>query len=93
MLMSESGINRHHDHLVQFRQNFLKDQRRRCRVEDHADAFAQRFHALDGAVQIVVALPVNEKRIGTGGDKFVEKEFRIRNHQVRLQRQSRHPAQ
>ena len=55
--------------------------------------FAQRLHALHGAMQIVVAFPVDEKRIGAGLGKFVEEKIRVRNHQVRFQRQARHGPQ
>ena len=61
MLVSEARIDRHDQHLIHVLQDFLQHLRGRCRIDHYAGALAQAFHALYGAMQIVVAFPVNEK--------------------------------
>ena len=51
------------------------------------------FHALHGAMQIVVAFPVNEKRIGARLGKLLQIKIRVRNHQMSFQGQARHGPQ
>ena len=93
MLLSESWVHRHDQHLVEVLQDFLQHGRRSRRVNGDADPFSQPFDALHSARQIVIALPVDQKCIGSGHCKFIDKEIRVRNHQVRLQRQARHFSQ
>ena len=52
-----------------------------------------RLDALHGAVQVGVALPVHQERIGTRLAEFVQEQVRVGNHHVSLQRQSCHPPQ
>ena len=54
-------------------------------------ALAQRPDPLHRAMQIVVALPVDQKRIGAGRGELLQEEVRVRDHQVDLEREPRHP--
>jgi hypothetical protein len=56
--------------------NLLENRRRRRGVDHHTGALAQRLDPLHGTVQVVVALPVNEQRVGAGRSKFVKQEVR-----------------
>src|SRR5271166_4548753 len=91
--MTEARINRHDEHEIEFWQDFLQRGHRSRRVYGQPDAFAQAFDALDGAVQIVITFTMDDERIGAGLDKLIKKKIRIRNHEVRFQRQTRYPAQ
>ena len=53
-----------------------------CRIDDYPSTFPECFDALHCPRQIVVALPVNEKRIGAGLGKLVHEKIRICYHQV-----------
>src|SRR5439155_9686330 len=92
MLMPEAGVDSHDQHLLNILQDFLQHRGRGCRVYDHSSPFTQCLDALYGTVQIAVAFPVNEERIRAGLDELVQEQVRIRDHQVNLQRQARHPA-
>ena len=61
VLMPESRVHRHHQHLVEVLQDFFENGRGGCRIYGDADPFAQFLYALHGARQIVVALPMNQK--------------------------------
>jgi len=91
--MPESRVHGHNQYLVDVLHDFFENRRRSRRVNGDADAFSQRSDALHGAGQIVVALPVNQKRIGSRLREFFDKEIGIGNHQMRLQRQARHSSQ
>ena len=65
----------------------------RKRSNDHPSPFAQCLDALYGAVQIGVAFPVHEKRIGPRFDKLLQEKVWVRNHYMGLQVQARHPPQ
>jgi hypothetical protein len=88
--MPETRVDRHHQYLVYVLQDFFQHCRRRRRVDDHAGAFTQRLDALHGAMQISVAFPVHEKRIGPCFDKLLEEKVRVGNHQVGFQGQACH---
>jgi hypothetical protein len=64
--MSESAVHHHDQHLVEVLHDLLQNGRASRRVNGGADPFSQRFDALHGARQIIVALPVDQKRIGPG---------------------------
>jgi hypothetical protein len=64
--MSESAVHHHDQHLVEVLHDLLQNGRASRRVNGDADPFSQRFDALHGARQIIVALPVDQKRIGPG---------------------------
>jgi hypothetical protein len=66
VLMSESAVHHHDQHLVEVLHDLLQNGRANRRVNGDADPFSQRFDALHGARQIIVALPVDQKRIGPG---------------------------
>ena len=61
MLMPESRVHRHDQHLVEVLHDFFQNGRRSRRVDGDADPFSQRLDALQGARQIVVAFPVDQK--------------------------------
>src|SRR4030095_6244818 len=65
-LMSEARVDGHHQYLVDVWQDVLQHYRRGCWVNGYPDAFAQCLDAVHGAVQIVVAFPVDKKAIGAG---------------------------
>ena len=69
--MSKTGVDRHDQHLLDILQDFLQHRRGGCRVDGHSGTFTQCLDALNGAVQIGVAFPVNEERIRAGLDELV----------------------
>src|SRR4029453_18788888 len=71
-LMSEARVDGHNQYLVYVWQDFLQHYRRGCRVNGYPDAFAQCLDAVHGAVQMVVAFPVDKKGIGAGLGKLLE---------------------
>jgi hypothetical protein len=85
MLVSKARIDRHDQNLIHVLENFFKRFPRRCRIDDNTDALPKRLHALHRAMQIVVAFPVDKKRIGAGGCKFGEETIRVRDHQMGFQ--------
>ena len=91
--MPETRIHRHHQYLVEVGQDFFQHSRGSCGVNRYSGAFAQRSDTLHGAMQIVVALLVNQTRVAPGFGEFVEKQIRVGNHQVSLERQARHPPE
>ena len=64
--MPKTGIDRHNEHLVDVRQDFLQHRRWGRRVDDHPSPFAQCLDALHSAVQIAVTFPVDQERIRAG---------------------------
>src|SRR4030095_15750665 len=54
-------------------------------------ALAERPDALHRAMQITVALPVDEERVGARRGELVQKEVRIRDHQMRPEGQTPRP--
>jgi len=90
LLMTEPRVDGHDEHLVHIVDDFLQHDRRRRRVDGDPGALAQCPDPLHRAVQIAVALPVDEKRVGASRGKLVEKEVRVRDHQMRFEGQMRH---
>src|SRR5262249_22107358 len=73
VLMPETRIDRHHQHLLHILQNFLEHRGWSCRVDPNSGSFTQRVNALYRAVQIRIAFPMNEERIGASvGELFQE---------------------
>src|SRR5215469_11865616 len=66
MLMPETWVDRHYQYLINVRQDLLQRCCRGGRVDHHAGALAQLLNAFDCAMQVRVAFPMNEKRIGAG---------------------------
>ena len=91
LLVPETRIHGHDQHLVQVLNDLLQHGRRRRRVDGDSGALAERPDPLHRAVQIVVALPVDEERIGAGLDELVQKEIGIRDHQMDLERELGRP--
>jgi hypothetical protein len=58
--MSESGVHRHDEHLVEIFHDLLQNGRGSRQINGEADPFSQRFDALHGTRQIIVALTKNE---------------------------------
>ena len=73
MLVPETRVYRHNQHLGDVRQDFLQNPDGGRRVDDHSGGFIQCLDALHCAVQIRVPFPVNEERIRAGLDKLVQK--------------------
>src|SRR5262245_42848703 len=90
MLMAETRIDRHDQYLVNVVHDLLQHGRWGSRVDHDAGPLAESFDALYCAMQVSVAFPVNEKRIGACLDKLVEEKVRGRDHQVRLEGQTRY---
>src|SRR5215831_12523781 len=61
MLMPESRVHGHDQYLVEVLHDFFGHRGGRGRVDGNADALPQRFDALHGTRQVVVALPVDQK--------------------------------
>ncbi len=93
VLMSETRVDRHDQHLVHVGQDFLQHRRGRRGIDHDPDPLAERLHALHGAVQVVVAFPVDEQRVRPRLDERFEIRIRIGDHQVRLDREPRHRPQ
>ena len=93
LLMAEARVDGHDQHLLQVLDDLLEHRSWRRRVDSDRGALAESPDALHRAVQIVVAFPVDEERIGAGRGELVQEEVRVRDHQMRLERQTRHPAQ
>src|ERR1700740_1073585 len=87
MLMPESRIHSHDQHMVEIWEDFFQNRRRSSRVNCPSSTFSKRLNALPRAVQIVVTFPMNKKCGRAGLSKLVQENVRIGNHQVRLQRQ------
>jgi len=60
--VSETRIDRHDQNLIHVLQNFLQHPRRCCRLDDHANALAERLHALHGAMQLASERETNRSR-------------------------------
>src|SRR5262249_7077040 len=80
-------------HLINVGQDLLQHSRWGRRVDCDAGALAELLDALNGAMQILVAFPVNEKRIGASLDKLIEEKGRGRDHHVRLEVQPRYSSE
>jgi hypothetical protein len=93
VLMAEPRVDGHHQHLVDVADDLLQHRRRRRRVDDDPGALAQAPDPLHRAVQVVVALPVDEERVRTRLGELVQEEVRVRDHAVGLQGQVRHPPE
>ena len=61
MLMPESRVHRHDQHLVEVLHDFFQHRRGRRRVDGDADPLSQGLDALHGARQVVVAFPVDQE--------------------------------
>jgi len=69
-------------------QGLGKDVAKKLATKQATYVFSSPLHR---AVQIVVALPVDEERVGAGLDELVQKEIGIRDHQMDLERKLGHP--
>src|SRR5215469_3717477 len=87
VLMPEAGVHRHYEHLIDLRQDFVEHSCRCGWVDHYPDTLTEFLDAAYGTIQVVVALPVDQKRIGAGLGKVFEKKIGIREHQVSFQRQ------
>ena len=74
MLMPETRIDRHDQHLFDISYDLLQHRGWGCRVDGHSSAFAQRLDVLHCAVQIGVAFPMHKKRIRARLDELVKKK-------------------
>ena len=63
VLVSETRIDRHDQHLVDLRQNFLKNRGGSCRIDDNPSAFSELLDPPYGAIQVAVTLPVDQEGI------------------------------
>src|SRR5438874_11472583 len=90
MLVPETGIDRHDQHLIHFRQDLFQYCGRGCRIDDHSCAFSEFFYPPKRAMQVVVTFPVTEKRIRSGRDKFFQEKVWLRDHHVYLERETGH---
>ena len=54
----------------------------------HTGALPHRFDALHSAMQIVVAFPVDEERVGAGLAERIKEDVRFRDHHVQLEVQA-----
>jgi hypothetical protein len=59
--MAETRVDRDNQYLINVWQNLLQHSRWSSWVDHHAGAFAERFNALYGTMQVSVAFPMNEK--------------------------------
>ena len=91
--MPKSGIHGHDQHLIEVLHDLFENSCGSCWINGDADALSHAFDALHGARQVVVSLPVHQKRVRSGLRKFVDEKIGIENHQVRFQRQARHSSQ
>src|SRR5580765_5406359 len=82
MLMSETRVDRHDEHLVQVGQNFFEHVGGSRRIDRYAGAFSKGLDILHGSVQVEVAFPVDQERVRAGVHEFLKKEIRIRDHEV-----------
>src|SRR5580704_14703915 len=88
--MSKAWVYRHDQNLVNLGQNLFQYARRGGWINGDSDAFATSPDVLHRAMQVDIVFPMHEKRIRSGLDEFLNKQIRIRDHQVRFQRQIRH---
>src|SRR5215471_10682326 len=93
MLMSETRIHSHDQHLIKIRKYFFQHRCWSSWVNGHSSAFCKSLNTLHRTVQIVVTFPMNEKRCRAGLGELFEEKIRIRNHQVSLERQTRDSAE
>ena len=73
--MPEPRVDRHDQHLIDVLQDLFQYRRRGRRVDDDTRPLPERLDVLQRAVQVVVAFPVNEQRIGAGLGKVVEERI------------------
>ena len=92
-LMAETWVDRHDQDLVHVLQDFFENRGGAGWVNGYSDALVEGFHALHGTRQIVVAFPVDQKRIRAGLAKLIEEKFGGGDHEVGFQRQTGHPPQ
>src|SRR5260370_11933658 len=71
MLMPETRIDRHDQHLFDVLYDFLQHRGWGCRVDGESGTFAQGFDTWHCAVQIGVTFPMNKKRIRPRFDELV----------------------
>ena len=90
LLMSETRVDRHDQYLIDVGQDLFQHSPRRSRVDRHAGALTQTLDAVNGAMQVSVAFPMNEKRVGACLDKLIEEKVRRRDHQVRFEGKPRY---
>src|SRR5208282_3172763 len=93
MLLSESRVDRHHQHLVHIRQDLLQNSGRGSRVEDHTGAATELPDLLHGAMQVRIPLPMHENGIRTCDTELLKVEIWVGHHHVRFQRQAGYLAQ
>src|SRR5258705_2912518 len=93
VLVPETRIDGHYQDLVHIRQNFFEHDCGRRGVYCYTRALSQPLDSLHCAMQIVVAFPMDEKRIGSCVNKLVEKNVRVSDHHVYLKLQICNPSE
>src|SRR6202142_675219 len=89
VLVSETRINRHHQYVVDLRQNFFEHCRGSCWIDDNPSTFSVFLDPPYCAIQVAVTLPMDQEGIRTCGDKLFQEQVWIGHHQVRFERQPR----
>src|ERR1700709_1268430 len=86
LLRTETGVYRHHQHVIDDIQNFTESFDGGGRVDDHACLTVVALDEMQGTVQVRASFLMDRYPVGAGGGEFRNVLIRVFDHQVAIER-------